>query len=850
MTLHAGLFFSLTAQSLFAETNNVKIGVYYSPWYVSGSEDCFYINETPLTNTTMEKLIKEGKTYVYYFQQTNAAEYISDPIAYSNWFHAKFDRLAYDNTLIPIDVWPEDLATIYGSFEGAPIPYPDDPWDRVRGVISLKQQWVDAKAIDPGAIPFIPTNFVAYPNPLRIENGGFGFYEAEDCDVVIQQKKLAAEYGIDYFAMEWYWSYDSSKDETVRVKTAPLNTFFFETPPEKNLKLAVNWVISQNWNAVSNPHAQDFTSNTVSKLLEKLSPYLLNSQYLYIDNKPALFIFDAEILIDRSTNYVERFQQLKTEVQNIYGLPGITLISMFCDAGYEQKFLDAGFDYIVNRGPSSDTTLNYDQYRSTLVSVLSNNNARCNNIKSIPSVLNAHHPEDIMKLGSALYRQHQEQIIHGGDQWGNLPTEYPNLDIINGTTPSKFRNALNDAINFADGLNQTEQSVMIWSWNGWGEGTVLEPTTSYGYKLIDAIQERFSGAALQFDRPTPGLPDFSDNFNDNNTLEWNLAGADWSAFSKALYVTNPAAGGLAASVTSLQATNSIITCDLSLFNTNGIGWAGIHFRKKNVNDTPFQSGYVARMHDDGRLALFKVSNTVAVVQTDIDPASETFRLHVEISGVDIKVYLNGTKYIDYIDTDITTYDSGYIGLACHKTIARFDNFEYCMIPKMTYFDNFNDNNPDGWSLEGAYWTVFSKGLYMTNSSLGGFSASPTGLQYTNETVSCDLNILTTNGVGWAGIHFRKTNQHDSPFQSGYVARMHDDGRVGLYMVPNTLAVAQTGIDPTSEIFRLQVKTDGTNIKIYVNETEYIDYDDPTYSSGYFGLACHKAATRFDNFTIE
>ena len=77
------------------------------------------------------------------------------------------------------------------------------------------------------------------------------------------------------------------------------------------------------------------------------------------------------------------------------------------------------------------------------------------------------------------------------------------------------------------------------------------------------------------------------------------------------------------------------------------------------------------MHDDGRLALFKISSTLAVVQTGLDPVEETFRIRVAMSGSNIMVYLNGKLYIDYNDS---IYPSGYLELASHKIKARFDNF--------------------------------------------------------------------------------------------------------------------------------------------------------------------------------
>lgn len=673
LPLQAGFLFALTQpSSTAAAIEHVKIGVYYSPWYVSHDEDYFRINGTN-TTTTMDQVLKDNRYNTYYFQQTNASLYMSNPspTTYSNWFHLAYDEIAYDSTIVPFEVWPEELATIYGSFE-LPLSYPATPWSRLQGIVSLKQQWKTANQIDPSSYPFVATNFAVFPNPLSENSGGFGLYEAEDPDVVTQQKKLAVEYGIDYLTLEWYWSYDSLQNEMIDIKTAPLRTFFFETPPEGDLKLALNWIVTGNRNFVSNPHVQDFSSNTVSTVLEQTAPFFQNSQCLYLDGKPAFFIFFAEKLVDLNTNYVARFQQLKTEAQTVYGLPGITLVAIYCQPGYEQAFQDAGFDYVVNRSPAWYQCRNYSDYQSSLISVISNNHARCSGMKSIPSLYMAHHPEDMAKFGSALYRQNRMLNEHGGDLWENYRMESPSLDVINGTNPSKFRNALNSVADYLDDQPQTEKPLLIWSWNNWLEGTALEPTTAYKYKFLDAIQEAASGNPLEYDRTAQPTPTFRDDFDDNNANGWTLNGLGWDVFSEGLFVTNSSVGGLNASLTGSQYTNETFRCDMSLFSETGLGWAGIHFRKSAQNDGPFTSGYVARMHDDGRLALFKINRNLAVVQTDIDPTAETFRIEVIASGNNIKVHLNGTEYIDFDDS---TYSAGYMGTACSKSIARFDNFE-------------------------------------------------------------------------------------------------------------------------------------------------------------------------------
>ena len=693
--LSGHLFSIMSARPLPPKPDNIKIGAYYTPWHASSSSDFYILNGTN-TGIAVERAFKEIY-YDAYWLHKGMTNYMraKNPEQYRETFHADNDVRDIHGNTVPFSVIAEELEIVHGTFPTnfaklASYDYYSNSWRRIKGMIALKKKW----QTDPSLYTnynYIPTDFAVFPEPLPDAAGGIGFndgfYDAEDRDLVIAQKKLAAEYGIDYFAMEWYWSHDSHNEtsgnsETIEFKTDPLNTFFFETPPEGDLKLALYWVIQANRNGVSKGHVQDFTSNTVSTLVNAARPYFRNSQYLRDSSgKLVFFLYSTDNLINTNVPghaelFKERIQQLQNEVTAEFP-EGITLIlAPRCHPPYKTIFENAGITNAILRAQTWATCRNYDEYRSNMLSVLSNEAARCAGFSFVPGVYMAHHTENVTQFGSALYRQNQILNQNGGDYLGNFRTEYPNLDTVSGSTPEKFRQMLSSVIDYTAALNQPEKMIFIWSWNDWMKASILEPTTLYGYEYLDAVAKVRTAGGLQFERRNnPSAPNF--NFNDNSSAGWTFTGNGWCVADCALLNTNSAAAGQSAGITAAEWTNCTITCDIKLLHcSSDTNWAGIHFRKTNPTDNAKQSGYTARVYGDGRLVLVETSTVLAAVNIKessplFNPLAETFRLEVKTSDDSIRVFLNGIKYIDVTDT---SFQSGFSGLACENTGVRFDNF--------------------------------------------------------------------------------------------------------------------------------------------------------------------------------
>ena len=110
----------------------------------------------------------------------------------------------------------------------------------------------------------------------------------------------------------------------------------------------------------------------------------------------------------------------------------------------------------------------------------------------------------------------------------------------------------------------------------------------------------------------------------------------------------------------------------------------------------------------------------------------------------------------------------------------------------------------------------------------------------------DEGEIACDGGGLGG--FRDTGQAQP---GGYLAFMRDNGTVALYEGDyGQLSSTPTGIDPTAAAFTLRVEAEGTSIRVYVNDTEFLNETNETFSSGYVGLASNTVTTFIDDVIVD
>lgn len=654
------LLFSILSQAASGGVNDVKIGAYLDPSYI-GSEvsyPCIYTNGTsPVmsseTNLNFNFLSKKWRYWDYQQVIVPDKEKTSD-----------------NGAVIPFIIDQDEMDLIYGPFVDVDpadglIDFEDDVWARIRGIQALKEVWADNPTLFPDFMP--PTGYVVDPVPLTTQ-GGLGYYANEDFDTVRRQKELAHNYGIDYFTLEWYTSYDSAKNLWVDRKTAAIDVFFTETAPEHDFQLALNWVYKKNLTVYEFDAVQYLDEESARAFADRLQNYTSNSQYLKVDGDPVFFIYNAaDMILDYGAGTVSNFlNQLRI---NLGGLTVVAYAAMNIPSS--PSVTDAGFDWSADVGHAWTQEPNYTNYSASMASMFSEKTSY-HGLQQMVDVSARPHPELVYAAGSAYYRQNQALNVAGG-LWGYFRQEYPGTMPDCDNTPARFRSNMATAINYAANLNQAEKHVLIHSWNIWAEASPIEPTVRDGFKYLDAVKEALTTNVLQYTEQYMDIPLFNEGFTNGLPADWYYKTTHWDAVGEALEFDRMDSVSWATYQGAVYNTNCEFEVDIKILDVGtGGGYAGLQICKADVADGIAVTNYNIRVTQDGKLRLYNCWTLLEEADLSIDSLQETLRLKVRFNAGWIVVFINDVWCFSIKDTD---YPPGYVGVFGGNCKARFDNFE-------------------------------------------------------------------------------------------------------------------------------------------------------------------------------
>jgi hypothetical protein len=165
-------------------------------------------------------------------------------------------------------------------------------------------------------------------------------------------------------------------------------------------------------------------------------------------------------------------------------------------------------------------------------------------------------------------------------------------------------------------------------------------------------------------------PTFHDVFT-NGLSNWTIASGSWTIDSslESLYHADKTSTG---SITVNTRTFKDFEMETDLILRDG-NWAGIQFRKNQLNDGPFASGYTAFLRSNGSLSLYSAS-AGTLFQSDetavYNVTNMQMTLKVKACGTNLTVSLNGIDFIQIADSG---YTNGYCGLVSREAKAIFDD---------------------------------------------------------------------------------------------------------------------------------------------------------------------------------
>ena len=316
----------------------------------------------------------------------------------------------------------------------------------------------------------------------------------DEADPVVMAKKIdaAADHGVDAFIFDWYW-YEGPYLERA------LNEGFLGAGNNNRLKFALMWA-NHDWknfhpgsrNTASYPMDFPWTTTraTVGFVWDHIvERFLTRPQYWRVDGLPyfSIYAFNRFIIQMGGVEATAEVIELLREKARAAGLPGVHVNAVWFD--------------ILDSHPSSSACPQSEwATRIKLSSYTSYNNVCVGKewFTEFPFVNYKAMADDYMetakKAMATLPAPYYPVVTMGWDSsprtiqsevYDNAPG-YPYLPVME-PTPEKFAYVLEMTKAKLLSRPENERVMFINAWNGWTEGSYLEPDKKHGLGYLEAL---------------------------------------------------------------------------------------------------------------------------------------------------------------------------------------------------------------------------------------------------------------------------------------------------------------------------------------------------------------------------
>jgi tetratricopeptide (TPR) repeat protein len=295
-----------------------------------------------------------------------------------------------------------------------------------------------------------------------------GFYDLRLPEIREDQAKLAKQNGIYGFCYYYYW-FDGK-----RLLERPLEDMLNSKKPDFPFCLCwanENW--TRRWDGLEKEIliAQKYSNNSYKEFANSLIPYLKDSRYIHIEDRPLILIYRVGNLPNpmKAINiWREFFRKHGIGEVHISGVLGFGLknpVELGCDSAVQFPPNSVA----AVRLSTSELPLNnfsgviYD-YKQTAINTLKENFP---NYQFFPGVMTS---------------------------WDNTARRKQNAGIWLNSEPENYELWLRGTIEkVLKCPNSNEKIIFINAWNEWAEGAYLEPDQKYGYEYLEATQKALFG---------------------------------------------------------------------------------------------------------------------------------------------------------------------------------------------------------------------------------------------------------------------------------------------------------------------------------------------------------------------
>lgn len=308
-------------------------------------------------------------------------------------------------------------------------------------------------------------NFSGHYQPhLPIHNG---FYDLRVPEVMIEQARLAKNYGIHGFNFYYYW-FDGKilmhKPFEILLKHKEIDINFCITWANEN------W--TRRWDGAEHDvlMAQRHCDEDSIKFIESLYKFFNDERYIRIDNKPVLIIYRVDII----PNMKETVKLWRMKAKEA-GFDGIYLI---CAQTFGIKSPHKyGFDAAMEFPPHTTRS-----YEITDKAGISNKDFQ-GRVYDYNQVV-----KNVVKDEEENYKLFKTAML----SWDNTARKQNASHIFKDFTLLRFKQWISHIVSEMHNNEKyaaDEKLVFINAWNEWAEGTHLEPDRKYGYGYLQVMHD-------------------------------------------------------------------------------------------------------------------------------------------------------------------------------------------------------------------------------------------------------------------------------------------------------------------------------------------------------------------------
>ena len=312
-----------------------------------------------------------------------------------------------------------------------------------------------------------------------------GYYEDKNPEVIDWEIKWALEHGINCWIYCWYRKKEN-EGKPVTVDSLRLgqglHEGFFNARYAPMMKFAIMYEASKRWGGTDR---EDMLTNLLPFWFDN---YFEKENYLVIDNKPVLFVYDNGRQLWESMS-AEEHKSLLDECRAYAkkrGFDGMYIALQDPWWTYENRVTEArsrGYDWTFNYGAKVDGRIDVSS-ADALKSQLEFNKEL---MQAVPYEFNP-------TVGA--FRDHEPRLYtlpYGGGF--PSPTAWRYADALYYLNFEDYRTLLREVKALSDAApadSIAHRLIMIDNWNEWDEGHYILPSYRFGFKHLQAIREELT----------------------------------------------------------------------------------------------------------------------------------------------------------------------------------------------------------------------------------------------------------------------------------------------------------------------------------------------------------------------